>query len=205
LVQLLFAAFSLGAVSIANMWDAPTYALILIAALVFGEFRGKQSAWIKIGQIAWKAGALLLLSRGLFWPFFSAFSSAYSGVELWQGARTSFSVYFQIYGVFLFLATSYLFFESRRFFKDWSISKWGVVGLVGIAVEILIFSVTKMPVAVVALPLIIWALFLFFLEGCEGTCLQRDYLISDWIFAYHYLGYGNSSSSWRYGSHEYGV
>jgi len=105
-------ALAVGALRCINSWDYPTYLLVACVALALREYehRGRvdrDGLW----ALAWRAGAVLLLSNVFFWPFLSRFATAYVSFERWKGPRTGLDAYLVIHGLFLWIIVSLMGFR----------------------------------------------------------------------------------------------
>ena len=124
-------ALVIGALRPINSWDYPTYLLVVAVALALREYehRGRvdfEGLW----AVAWRAGAVLLLSQLLFWPFLSRFATAYVSFERWRGPRTGLGAYLVIHGLFLWAIVSWM--GVSLFGRD---SRQGVVRMLRLSVH----------------------------------------------------------------------
>jgi YYY domain-containing protein len=113
---LLVASFALGAMACINTWDVPTFALLLIVALLLRE-RGAGRSWFcwpVLRRLLVDVALLALLSYGLYFPFHQNFQSFVNGVGL-SRASSPVGDYLILFGVWLFLTVS--FFGAELF--DW--------------------------------------------------------------------------------------
>jgi uncharacterized membrane protein len=113
---LLMASFALGAMACINTWDVPTFALLLIVALLLRERLAGRSwfNWPVLRRLLMDVVVLALLSYVLYLPFHQHFQSFVSGVGI---ARASSPVgdYLILFGIWLFLTVT--FFGVELF--DW--------------------------------------------------------------------------------------
>jgi YYY domain-containing protein len=101
-----------GALRPINSWDYPTYMLVMGVALLLHEYEVRKRLdpgllW----AVGVKSAAVLALSYGLFWPFLSRFTTAYTSIERWKGARTGLGNYLGIHGLFLFVIVTWMCIE----------------------------------------------------------------------------------------------
>ena len=144
---------AIGALYPTNLSDIYTYLPLGILALTYAIwFYGKRANPADTARTAllWvaAAGALFLLATFLYQPYRQWYGQAYSDVLLWKGTRTPLSEYLAHWGLFIFVFTSWLIYESI----DWMISTpvsalrklkpytsliWGLLGLIAVAMLIL--------------------------------------------------------------------
>ena len=85
-------ALVVGALWCTNTWDYPTYLLITIAALAVGIYAAARHVDFKsIRTWVLLTMTLVALSIILYLPFHSAYGSAYSSFELWEGETSTLS------------------------------------------------------------------------------------------------------------------
>ncbi len=128
------AALALGAAWCINTWDLPTYALLLAAALALAVFfvgrpkgKGARTGWRAIyAGLTWPAirtyGLALVLTFGaayaLYFPFHSNFQNFTSGTGT-VTTPTNPAQFFTLFGIWLFLAGSFLTLELRDRVEEW--------------------------------------------------------------------------------------
>jgi YYY domain-containing protein len=113
----LLLALTLGALWVTNTWDYPTYALVVVVALLLAPLRGRAARLGRLPFVAAGGAAVLALSYLLYLPFHADYVSAFSGVERWRGARTGLEDFLTVHGFFLFVIASALVLQlagSRR-------------------------------------------------------------------------------------------
>ncbi|NIV29702.1 MAG: hypothetical protein GWN58_09415, partial [Anaerolineae bacterium] len=111
-------SLTIGAIRTTNSWDVPPHLLLVLGALVIGEYaqRGRFSLRL-VWSVAWQLGVVALLSLwALYWPFWASYGSFYDSAGLWQGTRTPLLAYLIVHGLFLFTIVSYL---AARVFGRW--------------------------------------------------------------------------------------
>jgi YYY domain-containing protein len=111
-------SLAIGAMRTTNTWDVPPHLLVVLGALVIGEFsRRGRFTWRLLWAVVWKLGLVFVLSWTiLYWPFWTNYGSYYNSLGLWTGTRTPIWAYLVIHGLFLFAIVSYL---VARVFGRW--------------------------------------------------------------------------------------
>lgn len=107
-------ALAVGALWPTNTWDFPTYALLVLVALLLRELRisGKRTLSC-IWEAGWRWLAVAAFGYALYLPFHTWYGQAYTGLELWQGSRTQIGDYLTIHGFFLFVIGAALLLDFR--------------------------------------------------------------------------------------------
>jgi YYY domain-containing protein len=107
--------FILGAVAVINTWDLPAAAGLLFLALFVVRWSWKRG-WGNLIASVLVTGLVGALALALYRPFFSHYKTvALGGVGLAAiRTRTSLGPFLAIWGLFLFLALSYIVVELRR-------------------------------------------------------------------------------------------
>jgi YYY domain-containing protein len=98
---------ALGALSVTNTWDLPTYGLVAVCGLgiaLLSVDRSRRTLAL-FGAAVVGLVAIAYLS---FLPFHLRYESVFEGVERWQGTRTRLVDYLTVHGLFLFAITSAL-------------------------------------------------------------------------------------------------
>ncbi len=113
--RVLLLGLVLGAIYCINTWDLPTYALLIVLAVLWQGYRALQSGWrLSYGLVRRVAGSLLGILAGayLFYqPFFAHFqTTAASGIGPVKAAD-QLADYVTLFGVWLFIAASFFFVE----------------------------------------------------------------------------------------------
>ena len=104
--------FALGALAVINTWDLPTYLGIIAVALFLRQWRSKP----RVNWLLWLAqvGVILAGAYLLYRPFFAHYApTAASGVG-WAPQKTSLGVWLNIWGLWFFLALTFLAVELTR-------------------------------------------------------------------------------------------
>src|ERR687886_2239873 len=96
------AALALGSMYAINSWDLPAYLLLVMGGLVFGPFKGAGVSLVSSLRSALPvSGLLVVLSVGLWLPFWLTYHSSAQGIGF-QAASTNIGEYLTINGAFLF-------------------------------------------------------------------------------------------------------
>jgi len=118
--------------------------------------------------------AFLALSSLFVQPYMYWYATADAVPQFWQGQKTPLWGYLDIHGLFLFLIVSLLCWDTVRYLKTirvrdlvgrGTLVAMILIGLGWIAAIVLAVTVIGYPIAIIALPLIIWAGLLFFRPG----------------------------------------
>ncbi|MBN1311267.1 MAG: glycosyltransferase family 39 protein [Anaerolineae bacterium] len=135
------------------------------------------SPWLTLVGSILLAGGLAVLSFLLYPPYILTYRTGYSSLIAWTGSRTPLWAYIDILGLFLFLIISWMIWESwkwrqeiRQTGSDWArLLPPIIAGTTCLGVSILGIIVVAVlqncPVVALAVPLIIWAIILFFRSG----------------------------------------
>ncbi|MBI2916833.1 MAG: glycosyltransferase family 39 protein [Chloroflexi bacterium] len=119
---LLALALVLGALRGINSWDFPTYLLLAGGALFIAEHcvrrrlapsTGSGQVLVSLGWTALKLAGLYVASTLLWLPFHQSFALFYGGVTFSQD-RTAIYQYLLVHGMFVFLALSFVAWETWR-------------------------------------------------------------------------------------------
>ena len=123
LLTLLIGGVAIGALYPTNLSDIYTYLPIGFAALAYAIWRSDATSrwriaapeWLrKLVLIAGSVGVLTVLAYGLYQPYRQAYSQGYSAVEAWTGPHTPMWSFLTHWGVFLFIITFWLAWETRQ-------------------------------------------------------------------------------------------
>lgn len=185
------AAFGLGALVVGalkptNTWDLYTFFPLAALAMVYAinrhfdwKERFRLPDWL--GRALFSIGAvigLFVLGSLMYAPFTSWYSQAYNSVDPWTASHTPLSSYFTQWGLFLFVITAWLIWETRERMAATPVSHLGrlnqyaivlEVGL-GFAAALLAFFAFKgARIAWAALPLAVWAALLLLRPNQPGV------------------------------------
>lgn len=117
LARLAFLAGALGALGAINTWDLPTYALLVVGAFVLAGWRSRRR-WA-FATVPLAAGATLALAVAAYLPFYAYYQAQVGGQTGpllarylgWVRASSPLKPWLSIWGLFLFLALSYVLAE----------------------------------------------------------------------------------------------
>lgn len=119
-------------------------------------------------------GGFHILNLAVALPYTSWYATTYNSVRLWDGGKTPLWAYFDIHGLFLFLAGSLLLWDTAQWLRATRVStlikNQGLVKAVaGICVLVCLvalgMTLAGYQVALIALPLVAWIALLFFRAG----------------------------------------
>jgi YYY domain-containing protein len=181
---LLLGGMVIGAIRPTNTWDFYTYLPLAAIATLYSVWRGvdeshlpwlKAPLWIKRLSLAVGGAALLaVLSLGLYEPYSRWFGMAYNAIDPWKGTHTPMTSYLLHWGLFLFIITSWMLWETRDWLATtpysalnklapyrYLIEFFGVLVL-GILV---LLAFLKVNIGWLAIPLAVWALILILRPG----------------------------------------
>ncbi len=175
LFQLLIGALVIGALYPTNLSDIYTYLPIGIVAVGYVLWRSDASTRWKIELpdaakklilILGSAAFLALFSYVLYWPYHAAYSQGYSALDPWTASQTPIWSYLAHWGVFLFIITCWLAWETHEWMASTPVSSlnklrpYQVLIEAGIAfflVALLYLMYRQVEIGWVALPLAVWA------------------------------------------------
>ncbi len=120
LLNLLLLALALGALGVINTWDLPSYAALVVGALLLAAHRhGGAAAW---GRALFSAGAVGVLAILCYLPFYRSYQ-----VQVGRGAGWALGRYLGVtpegseagrwllvWGIFLFLGSAFVVFDIIR-------------------------------------------------------------------------------------------
>jgi YYY domain-containing protein len=200
--SLVFGAIVIGALRPTNTWDLPTYLALGIVATTYVILRFYQPPAWRLSEIIDKnvlkgliiAAAAVLLTilayKLLYLPFDHWYDQPYTEIQLWKGAKTSTQDYLTHWGVFLFIITSWMVWETRQWMASTPLSSLRklvphrstllVLGVTFLIVYITLF-ILGIRIHWLALTLALWAAILLLRPGLPeakkvvlfmiGTCL----------------------------------
>jgi YYY domain-containing protein len=171
-LALLLGAVTCGLFIAVNTWEYPTFMLFGVLGLGYAwwlTWRGfsRRALWHMLLTV----GGFLVLAWLAALPYNHWFASAYNAVRPWEGSKTPLWAYFNIHGLFLFLITSLLVWESARWLKSARVRALtgrrnliaAAGGLLLAALVATVWLANRGPVvALVVVPLILWIGLLFF-------------------------------------------
>lgn len=169
---LLIGAATVGLLRATNTWDWITYMILGAAGLGFAWWlTHRRINRRSLINLALYVGGFLVLTFIACLPFTTWFGTGYSSVRPWTDGKSPIWAYLDIHGLFLFLITSMLVWDTGRWFRSVKVRTLrGTAGLL-LAGAIIVFSVLgasvvlamlSYQVTLIALPLLIWTAILFF-------------------------------------------
>jgi YYY domain-containing protein len=171
---------AVGMLRATNTWDWITYMILGAAGLSFAvwlSLRANRTPIVSRAALlafVGVVGGFLLASFIAVFPYTSWFVTTYSSVRPWTDGKTPLWAYFIIHGLFLFLITSLLVWDTVRWLRGVLVrSLRGTLALVlalGIVVVTLlaaslVLAAVGYQVTLLALPLLVWVAALFFRTG----------------------------------------
>jgi len=161
---LVFGGVILGALPPTNTWDYPLYWLLGVMAVTYAAYlRGRRNPMNSWLWGALSVAVLLAASRLLYLPYHQAYGQGYMNVDLWEGSLTAAKDYLYMFGLPLFLLTSWLASETWRWMDRTPASALRSRGmvmvlglfLVGIASTGLLMGL-GFGIAPIVIPLAVW-------------------------------------------------
>jgi len=163
----------IGALYPTNLSDIYTYLPICLAAVGYSIWRytGSISASKRIAILMGALFALTVLSFAMYQPYRAWYAQAYSALDAWKGPFTPIASYLTHWSVFLFIAASWMVWETRewmastpvsalRKLKPYQLLMEGALVLFVLALLVLQYIGTS--IGWIALPLAAWAGVLLF-------------------------------------------
>ena len=185
-LSIFFGALIIGTLRPTNTWDYPTYLAIGVITLAYTLWRyfkpgpperrlGLSPLVQRILVAAAGAGVLAGLSLLLFQPYSQWYGQAYDVVAVWTGARSPFWSYLTHWGVFLFVITTWIVWETFDWMKSTPMSSLvklrpyqGLIGILSVlwfAIVVYLTLILKVEIAWLVLLLATWAAILIFRPG----------------------------------------
>lgn len=172
----------IGALKPINTWDFYTFMILNMVILGYVGWRyvpAVQNRWLspkltKVVQIGLSVLILYFLSSLLYKPFNRWFYPGFGQIGMWDGDRTPLASYFTHWALLLFLIVSWFSWESWQWMsetkvaslKRWAGAKsWIIAGLLLVGAILIGLLIMKVRIAIVALPLCVWALALLLAPG----------------------------------------
>jgi YYY domain-containing protein len=175
LFQLLIGALVIGALYPTNLSDIYTYLPIGIVAVGYVLWRSDASSrWPadipdtakKLILIFGSVAFLTICSYVLYWPYHAAYSQGYSALDAWTASQTPIWSYLAHWGVFLFIITFWLAWETHEWMASTPVSSLNKLRPYQILIEagialflaaLLYLMYRQVEIGWVALPLAAWA------------------------------------------------
>ncbi len=169
----------------AVLWMVAAVALVVVlyvAALIALRARMNRSLfWSWVGRV----GVFVALTFVVGWPFTAYFASAYNSVKPWEQETTPIWAFMYVHGTFIFIVASYLVWQTARWLhavpvralEGMAVPFVTVVGgLLIVLVGSIIYGVREVAIAQIIMPLIAWAVVLFFLPR-QSALLRATYAL----------------------------
>lgn len=177
-------AFIVGAIKPANTWDYYTFLILSFSILIYVGFRHWQPIkhrftclspfWTKAIQIMLVLLVFVSLSSVFYRPFNQYFHTAFSKVGLWTGDKTPINAYFLHWGLILFVIVCWMLWETYQWMAHTPISfiktlepiKNKILFIAAsFGLIMLVLLLMKTQIAIIVVPLCVWALLLVILPG----------------------------------------
>jgi YYY domain-containing protein len=172
-LALFLGALTVGTMRATNTWDFPSFMLFGVMGLGYAWWRRWHWHFSRPAFLHLVAtiGGFVVIALVVALPYTSYYAALYNSVALWEGGKTPLWAYFDVHGLFLFLALALLLWDTSRWMQIVQIRSlrgqrnWLIAAAVATGVTLLISLILGMmgyQVALIALPLILWIGFLFF-------------------------------------------
>lgn len=186
-------ALTIGALKPTNTWDLYTYYLLAAIAMGYAIYKnssfslpstfrreaGGEVDWLgKLGLVIGSVILLYILSSLFYYPFTYWWGQAYNSVQYWSATRTPFGSYFTQWGLFLFIITAWLIWETREWMASTPVSKLqGLqkyvlvieIVLAGFVALMIFFLADGVSAGLIALPLALWSAILILRPDLPDT------------------------------------
>jgi YYY domain-containing protein len=187
LFSLIIGALVIGALYPTNLSDIYTYLPLGFAVLAYSIWRSDMAdawridlpAWLKKLALIFGSTALFVgLSYLLYEPYRLAYSQGYGALDTWTASNTPIWSYLTHWGVFLFILTGWLAWETREWMASTPVSSLNKLRPYQVLIEagIAFFLVTLLYLALrgvqlgwVALPLAVWSGILLLRPGLSDV------------------------------------
>ncbi|MDW8327214.1 MAG: DUF2298 domain-containing protein, partial [Anaerolineales bacterium] len=150
-----------------NTWDYPMYLALAVCAIVGAHLlNGFSLSRASVAGLVGRIGLLVGLSILFYQPFDRWVAVPLTELEFWRGSKTMVEAYLYHLGLFLFLALTFLVIEARRWLAEtpatvlYKAREWAtplLLAVVAFAVTLALFWYLEIRIAVIALPLMVWA------------------------------------------------
>ena len=173
----LIGGLAIGALYPTNLSDIYTYLPLSLAALAYAIWNYAEAVHVRwpieipkmYKKLALIIGAfilLIVLSYGLYEPYRASYGQGYTSVDSWTASETPIWSYLTHWGVFLFLITMWLAWETRQWMAETPVSalnklrRYQILIDAGIAIfliALLGLAYHQVEIGWIALPLAVWA------------------------------------------------
>lgn len=175
LMALALGAGTVGLMQATNTWDWPAFLLLGTIGLGYAwwlrwEVINRRSLF----HLLYFVGGFITISFIASLPYSSWYAAIYNSVQPWEGGKTPLWAYFDIHGLFLFLSFSLMTWETGRWLRSVKVKAlrgqgmWVMLSLIftGMLLVVTIgFTLAGYQVALIAVPMILWIVPLFFRPG----------------------------------------
>ncbi|MBN1265394.1 MAG: glycosyltransferase family 39 protein [Anaerolineales bacterium] len=162
---------SLGVIRPTNTWDYPLFWLLSVLAVAAAAWCQGYTKRIYF-LLETLAGSTILLgiARISFALYDKWYLQGYTTIKVWTGSHTSLHDYLTVTGLFYFVLTSWLWWETRKWMEQTPITALSrlrpKVGLIAGTAVILVatvgvFAWMGITISVIVLPFLLWSLILF--------------------------------------------
>ena len=176
-LSFLIGGLAIGALYPTNLSDIYTYLPLSLAALAYAIWNYAEVVHVrwpieipaivkKLVLIIGASALVMVLAYGLYEPYHAAYSQGYSWVDSWTASETPIWSYLTHWGVFLFLITVWLAWETRQWMASTPVSSLNKLRRFQIWIEadaaiflmaLLYLAYRQVEIGWVALPLAVWA------------------------------------------------
>ena len=169
----------IGALRPTNTWDFYTYIVLAGVSVFYKTIKDyktrlnlniRYAKWLEqIGVAIIAAMLLVFIAVLMYQPFAYWFGQGYTTVDFWNGSRTPLDAYFTHWGLFLFIIVSWMAWETYHWMKSTPktaldklepIKNWIYAALVVFGAILVIMLALRVVVALIAIPLGLWAVVL---------------------------------------------
>jgi YYY domain-containing protein len=110
---------ALGVTRAVNTWDFPTYLTLGVVAVIAAQvWQGARPTRANLAALGGRLLLLVGLVIVLYHPYDQWFVAPLTNVEVFKGAKVPLEPYLAVYGLFLFLLATFLFWETRRWLAE---------------------------------------------------------------------------------------
>ncbi|MGD8455568.1 MAG: DUF2298 domain-containing protein [Anaerolineales bacterium] len=211
---LLFGALTIGALRPTNTWDLPTYLTLGVVAatyVILRYFKPPRWRWLDVTDenlVKWLLAIvvsvflIVLAYKVLYLPYDTWYDQPYTDIQHWAGGKTHTQDYLTHWGLFLFVITSWLLWETRQWMANTPLSHLRklvphrpFLQVLAIAFLIVYIGLFFLGVRIhwLALPLAVWAAVLLMKPGLSepkrvvlfliGTCLFLTMMVEVIVLA----------------------
>jgi YYY domain-containing protein len=130
-LKFLVLAICLGALGFINAWDLPTYVFIFALAVLFSVYlvRGKINLRL-LGDWGILCLAMIVCAVLFYLPFYFSLQTEIKGFGLVDNIATRPFHFFVFWGLFLFVAISFILAEVWGVLKRKAFSRWGILAAI---------------------------------------------------------------------------